>query len=78
MKRWIIYNRLRKISAYNSQLIALQTQPERVQSAMYSASMRLMQIRNQLNGLTPNQESLRPTQQQELLAEQVMLNGQLI
>ncbi len=65
------------LSAYNSQLIALQTQPERVQSAMYSASMRLMQIRNQLNGLTPNQESLRPTQQQELLAEQVMLNGQL-
>ncbi|PVF65169.1 hypothetical protein BCY80_12605 [Yersinia pestis] len=38
------------LSAYNSQLIALQTQPERVQSAMYSASMRLMQIRNQLNG----------------------------
>lgn len=65
------------LSAYNSQLISLQTQPERVQSAMYNASMRLMQIRNQLNGLTLNQEVLSPTQQQELLTEQVMLNDQL-
>ncbi|AKP34598.1 mechanosensitive channel MscK [Yersinia aleksiciae] len=65
------------LSAYNSQLISLQTQPERVQSAMYNASMRLMQIRNQLNGLSPNQEVLRPSQQQELLTEQVMLNAQL-
>ncbi|EPB4251123.1 mechanosensitive channel MscK [Yersinia enterocolitica] len=65
------------LSAYNSQLISLQTQPERVQSAMYNASMRLMQIRNQLNGLAPNQEVLRPTQQQALLTEQVMLNAQL-
>ncbi|MBS0054284.1 mechanosensitive channel MscK [Yersinia sp. Marseille-Q3913] len=65
------------LSAYNSQLISLQTQPERVQSAMYNASMRLMQIRNQLNGLSPNQDILRPSQQQELLTEQVMLNAQL-
>nr|WP_235427297.1 mechanosensitive channel MscK [Yersinia aldovae] len=65
------------LSAYNSQLISLQTQPERVQSAMYNASMRLMQIRNQLNGLSPNPEVLRPSQQQELLTEQVMLNAQL-
>ncbi|MCB5307748.1 mechanosensitive channel MscK [Yersinia massiliensis] len=65
------------LSAYNSQLISLQTQPERVQSAMYNASMRLMQIRNQLNGLLPNQDVQRPTEQQELLTEQVMLNAQL-
>lgn len=57
------------LSAYNSQLISLQTQPERVQSVMYNASMRLMQIRNQLNGLLPNQDVQRPTEQQELLTE---------
>lgn len=65
------------LSAYNSQLISLQTQPERIQSEMYNSSMRLMQIRNQLNGLAPSQDVLRPTQQQELFTEQVMLNMQL-
>lgn len=65
------------LSTYNSQLISLQTQPERVQSAMYSASQRLQQIRNLLNGLAPGQDGLRPTQQQMLLTEQVLLNAQL-
>ncbi|MCW6567680.1 mechanosensitive channel MscK [Yersinia ruckeri] len=65
------------LSTYNSQLISLQTQPERVQGAMYSASQRLQQIRNQLNGLSPGQDGLRPAQQQTLLTEQVLLNAQL-
>lgn len=40
------------LSTYNSQLVSLQTQPERVQNAMYSASQQLQQIRNRLNGIT--------------------------
>ncbi len=40
------------LSTYNSQLVSLQTQPERVQNAMYSASQQLQQIRNRLNGVT--------------------------
>ena len=41
------------LSTYNSQLVSLQTQPERVQSTMYAASQRLQEIRSQLSGQTP-------------------------
>ncbi|MBS7755490.1 hypothetical protein ID550_09620, partial [Klebsiella pneumoniae] len=38
------------LATYNSQLVSLQTQPERVQNAMFNASQQLQQIRNRLNG----------------------------
>lgn len=38
------------LATFNSQLVSLQTQPERVQNAMYNASQQLQQIRNRLNG----------------------------
>ncbi len=65
------------LSTYNSQLVSLQTQPERVQSTMYAASQRLQQIRNQLSGQTPGQDSLRNSQQVMLNTEQALLNAQL-
>ncbi|RAT31796.1 hypothetical protein AU491_13520, partial [Lonsdalea populi] len=65
------------LSSYNSQLISLQTQPERVQSAMLTAAQRSQQLRNQLNGLEPGQATLRPSQQTLLLTEQALLNAQM-
>ncbi|HEY1843455.1 MAG TPA: mechanosensitive channel MscK [Buttiauxella sp.] len=65
------------LSTYNSQLVSLQTQPERVQNAMYSASQQLQQIRNRLNGTTPGEAALRPSQQNLLLAQQALLNAQI-
>ncbi len=64
------------LSTLNSQLVSLQTQPERVQNVMNSASQQLQQIRNQLSGSTPG-EALRPTQQGLLLAQQALLNAQI-
>ncbi|MGU9756954.1 mechanosensitive channel MscK [Serratia marcescens] len=65
------------LSTYNSQLVSLQTQPERVQSTMYAASQRLQEIRSQLSGQTPGQDSLRNSQQVMLSTEQALLNAQL-
>ncbi|MBH2767554.1 mechanosensitive channel MscK [Serratia marcescens] len=65
------------LSTYNSQLVSLQTQPERVQSTMYAASQRLQEIRSQLSGQTPGQDSLRNSQQVMLATEQALLNAQL-
>ena len=65
------------LATYNSQLVSLQTQPERVQNAMYSASQQLQQIRNRLNGTAPGEETLRPTQQGLLLAQQALLNAEI-
>ncbi|WP_434667079.1 mechanosensitive channel MscK [Klebsiella sp. B345] len=65
------------LATYNSQLVSLQTQPERVQNAMYSASQQLQQIRNRLNGTTVGEEALRPSQQGLLLAQQALLNAQI-
>ncbi len=65
------------LATYNSQLVSLQTQPERVQNAMYGASQQLQQIRNRLNGTTPGEAALRPSQQNLLLAQQALLNAQL-
>jgi potassium efflux system protein len=55
------------LATYNSQLVSLQTQPERVQNSMYVASQQLQQIRNRLNGTTVGEGALRPTQQTLLL-----------
>src|SRR5471032_907117 len=65
------------LSTFNTQLISLQTQPERVQSAMYTYSLGLQKIRNQLNGLAPSQENLRATQQTMLIVQQALLNAQI-
>ena len=66
------------LATYNSQLVSLQTQPERVQNAMYAASQQLQQIRNRLNGTTTTgDEALRPSQQSLLLAQQALLNAQI-
>ncbi|HEI8867433.1 TPA: mechanosensitive channel MscK [Serratia odorifera] len=65
------------LSTYNSQLVSLQTQPERVQTSMYTASQRLQEIRNQLNGQSPGQAVLRTSQQEMLATEQVLLNAQI-
>lgn len=65
------------LSTYNSQLVSLQTQPERVQNAMYSASQQLQQIRTRLNGTTPGVAALRPSQQNLMLAQQALLNAQI-
>ena len=65
------------LSTYNSQLVSLQTQPERVQNAMYTASQQLQEIRNRLNGTAVGETALRPTQQTLLLAQQTLLNAQI-
>ncbi|WLI78840.1 mechanosensitive channel MscK [Kosakonia sp. H02] len=65
------------LSNYNSQLVSLQTQPERVQNAMYTASQQLQQIRNRLNGTAAGEGALRPTQQTLLQAQQALLNAQI-
>ncbi len=65
------------LANYSSQLVLLQTQPERMQSLMYKASWRIQLIRNQLNGLVTNKEALRLTQQYALFTEQAYLNAQL-
>lgn len=65
------------LSSYNSQLVSLQTQPERVQNSMYTASQQLQQIRNRLNGTAAGEGALRPTQQTLLLAQQALLNAQI-
>jgi len=65
------------LSAFNTQLISLQTQPERVQGAMYNYSLGLQQVRNLLNGMAPNQQDLRATQQTMLVTQQALLNAQI-
>jgi len=65
------------LATYNSQLVSLQTQPERVQNAMYTASQQLQQIRNRLNGTAVEEAALRPSQQTLLLAQQALLNAQI-
>ncbi|CBG87300.1 mechanosensitive channel MscK [Citrobacter rodentium] len=72
-----LQNAQNDLAAYNSQLVSLQTQPERVQNAMYAASQQLQQIRNQLDGTSAGESALRPTQQALLQARQVLLNAQI-
>ncbi|WAD33111.1 mechanosensitive channel MscK [Citrobacter braakii] len=65
------------LAAYNSQLVSLQTQPERVQNAMYAASQQMQQIRNRLDGTSVGDAALRPSQQVLLQAQQALLNAQI-
>ncbi|MBJ3814646.1 mechanosensitive channel MscK [Shimwellia pseudoproteus] len=64
------------LATYNSQLVTMQTQPERAQTAMLSASQQLQQVRNALNG-TSGGGALRPSQQVQLQAQQVLLQAQI-
>ncbi|MEX7649121.1 mechanosensitive channel MscK, partial [Klebsiella pneumoniae] len=72
-----LQNAQNDLATYNSQLVSLQTQPERVQNAMFNASQQLQQIRNRLNGTSVGDETLRPTQQVLLQAQQALLNAQI-
>lgn len=65
------------LSTFNTQLISLQTQPERVQNAMYTYSLSIQKIRNELNGMSPGQQDLRNTQQTMLVTQQSLLNAQI-
>ncbi|WP_224628795.1 hypothetical protein, partial [Escherichia coli] len=51
-----LQNAQNDLATYNSQLVSLQTQPERVQNAMFNASQQLQQIRNRLNGTSVGDE----------------------
>ena len=72
-----LQNAQNDLATYNSQLVSLQTQPERVQNAMFNASQQLQQIRNRLNGTSVGDDTLRPTQQVLLQAQQALLNAQI-
>ncbi|GAA0345075.1 mechanosensitive channel MscK [Morganella psychrotolerans] len=65
------------LSSYNSDLIALQTQPERAQNIMYANVQRLQQIRALLNDSQAAQKVLRPTEIEALQIEQYTLQQQI-
>ncbi|MEX3019021.1 mechanosensitive channel MscK [Kluyvera sp. STS39-E] len=71
-----LQNAQNDLATYNSQLVSLQTQPERVQNAMNSASQQLLQVRNSLNGATAG-DALRPTQQTMLLVQKSLLDAEI-
>ena len=72
-----LQNSQNDLATYNSQLVSLQTQPERVQNAMYTASQQMQQIRNRLDGTSVGDGALRPSQQALLQAQQALLNAQI-
>lgn len=71
-----LQNSQNDLAAYNSQLVSLQTQPERVQNAMYTASQQIQQIRNRLDGNNVG-EACFANQQVLLQAQQALLNAQI-
>ena len=71
-----LQNAQNDLATYNSQLVSLQTQPERVQNAMNSASQQLLQVRNSLNGNTVG-DALRPTQQTMLQVQKTLLDAEI-
>ncbi|MDX7991184.1 mechanosensitive channel MscK [Xenorhabdus littoralis] len=64
------------LASYNSQLIGLQTQPERAQNILFRNVQRLQQIRNQLNNTLTEQPESSHTQTELLLVEQFFLMQQ--
>lgn len=64
------------LATYNSQLIGLQTQPERAQALMLDNARRLQEIRNELNSTVNDSVSLRPSQIDMLQVEQYLLQQQ--
>ncbi|HFK4064270.1 TPA: mechanosensitive channel MscK [Kluyvera ascorbata] len=71
-----LQNAQNDLATYNSQLVSLQTQPERVQNAMNSASQQLLQVRNSLNSSTVG-DGLRPTQQTMLQVQKTLLDAEI-
>ncbi|XPE61286.1 hypothetical protein ACNKHT_02760 [Shigella flexneri] len=70
-----LQNAQNDLASYNSQLVSLQTQPERVQNAMYNASQQLQQIRSRLDGTDVGETALRPSQKVLMQAQQALLNA---
>ncbi|MGL4927011.1 MAG: mechanosensitive channel MscK [Plesiomonas shigelloides] len=66
-----------QLSAVNSQLISMQTLPERAQAAMSKAYQRIQDIRNILNGVSADQEQLSSSRKLLLNTEMALLNVQL-
>lgn len=64
------------LATYNSQLIGLQTQPERAQAMMLDNARRLQEIRNELNSTLNDSVKLRTTQINMLQIEQYLLQQQ--
>lgn len=64
------------LATYSSQLIGLQTQPERAQAMMLENAKRLQEIRNELNSSLNDSVNLRPTQINMLQVEQYLLQQQ--
>ena len=64
------------LATYNSQLIGLQTQPERAQASMLDNARRLQEIRNELNSTLTDSSKLRTTQANMLQLEQYLLQQQ--
>ncbi|MEQ5127270.1 mechanosensitive channel MscK [Providencia alcalifaciens] len=64
------------LATYNSQLIGLQTQPERAQAIMLDNARRLQEIRNELNSTLTDSSKLRTTQVNMLQLEQYLLQQQ--
>ncbi len=76
--RWTICKTHKNdLASYNSQLVSLQTQPERVQNAMYNASQQLQQIRSRLDGTDVGETALRPSQKVLMQAQQALLNAEI-
>ncbi|MDX7987962.1 mechanosensitive channel MscK [Xenorhabdus sp. 12] len=67
---------LEDLASYNSQLIGLQTQPERAQNILFHNVQRLQQIRNQLNNALTEQPESSQTKTELLLVEQSFLMQQ--
>ncbi|MEQ1968573.1 mechanosensitive channel MscK [Xenorhabdus nematophila] len=61
------------LGSYNSQLIGLQTQPERAQNVLFQNMQRLQQIRNQLNNTLTEQSASSHTRIALLQVEQSFL-----
>lgn len=72
-----LQNAQNDLATWNSQLVSLQTQPERVQNAMYTASQQLQELRNRLSGTQAGEQPLRASQQTLLLAQQGLLNAEI-
>ncbi|MCX1382540.1 mechanosensitive channel MscK, partial [Escherichia coli] len=72
-----LQNAQNDLASYNSQLVSLQTQPERVQNAMYNASQQLQQIRSRLDGTDVGETALRPSQKALMQVQQALLNAEI-
>ncbi|MGL5759736.1 mechanosensitive channel MscK [Plesiomonas sp.] len=66
-----------QLSAVSSQLISMQTLPERAQAAMSKAYVRMQDVRNTLNGVSADQDGLTAGRKLLLNTEVALLNVQI-